>query len=142
MREKLTDRLAASVKPTPGKIERYFDTDKRAPRGFLLRVTPAGARVWALRYRVKDTGREREITIGDASAWPIAEAWKRGNELRRVVDSDGDPLGEREEKRAASTVAELVLRFIEEALPSRAPRTRAEYNAQLRDWILPAIGNK
>jgi integrase len=140
MREKLTDRFARGVEPTPNKIERYFDTDPRAPRGFLLRVTPAGAKVWALRYRVKDTGREREITIGDVTSWPIAEARKRAHELRREVDTGGDPLGEHEERRAAPTVAELAERFIADALPSRAPRTQAEYLAMLRDWILPAIG--
>jgi integrase len=141
MREKLTDRFVRGVEPTPGKIERYFDTDTRAPRGFLLRVTPAGAKVWALRYRVVDTGREREITIGDVTSWPIAEARKRAHELRRAVDTGGDPLGHREEKRQAPTVAELVERFIAEALPKgRAPRTQAEYRAMLRDWILPALG--
>jgi integrase len=142
MRETLTDRFAATVAPTPGRIARHFDQDKRAPRGFLLRVTPAGARVWAVRYRVRDTGREREITIGDVKSWPIGEARKRGHELRREIDAGGDPLGEREERRSAPTVAELVDRFIAEALPSRAPRTQAEYRAMLEQWILPALANK
>jgi len=142
MRENLSDRFAAGVVPSPGKVARYFDQDRRAPRGFLLRETPAGARVWAVRYRVKDSGREREITIGDVKSWPIGEARKEGHKLRREIDAGGDPLGEREEKRAVPTVAELIERFIAEALPSLAPRTGAEYRAQLRDWILPALGNK
>jgi integrase len=139
MREKLTDSFARAVKPTP-KIERYFDTDRRAPRGFLVRVTPAGARTWAVRYRLADTGREREISIGSVESWPIAEAWKRGHELRREVDTGGDPLANREKKRQAKTVAQLAERFIEEALSKRAPRTQLEYRAMLRDWILPALG--
>jgi integrase len=140
MREKLTDRLAKTMDPTPGKIERYFDTDtERSPRGFLLRITPAGARAWALQYRVKDSGRQREITIGEVRSWPLAEARKRGHELRRLIDDGHDPVAEREEKRSEPTVAELWDRFEAEALPSRAPRTQAEYRAQMRDWILPAI---
>jgi integrase len=142
VREKLSDRLAASVAPTLGKIARYFDQDRRSPRGFLLRVTPAGAKVWAVRYRVKDSYREREITIGDVSAWPITDARKRAAELRREIDSGGDPLGDREAKRGAPTVAELARRFCEEALPSRAPRTQHEYKAMLEGWILPAIGRR
>jgi integrase len=118
----------------------YFDRGTNRVRGLMLRITPAGARAWCLNYRVKDTGRERRLTIGDVAAWPIAEARKRAAELRREVDSGGDPLGQREEKRAAPTVADLVERFIEEALPSRAPRTQAEYRAMWRDWILPALG--
>ena len=139
MRQKLTDRFVASVAPTR-RIERYFDQDKRSPRGFLLRVTPAGARVWALRYRVGETTREREITIGDVKSWPISEARRRGHDLRRDIDTGGDPMADREEKRGAPTVAELVERFTGEALSSRAPRTQAEYRAMLRDWILPALG--
>jgi integrase len=140
MREKLDDRFVRTVKPTPKKIERYFDTDSRAPRGFLVRVTPAGARTWALRYRLADTGREREISIGDIKSWPVAEARKRAYELRRAVDTGGDPLASREEKRQGSTVAQLAERFIEEELPKRAPGTQREYRAMLRDWILPSLG--
>jgi integrase len=141
MREKLSDRFAATVAPT-GKTERYFDADPRSPRGLLLRVTSAGAKAWALRYRVADTRQARELTIGDVSSWRIAQARQRCHELRREIDAGGDPLGDREERRQAATVAELVERFIAEAMPSRAPRTQAEYNAMLRDWILPAIGSR
>jgi hypothetical protein len=142
MREKLTDRLAATMAPTPGKIDRYFDTDRRAPRGFLLRVTPKGARAWALRYRVQDTLRERELTIGDIKSWPITEARKEAHRLRREIDTGGDPLADREEARDEPTVAELAARFVKEMLPSRAKGTAANYSAMLRDWILPALGKR
>src|ERR1700676_2658057 len=98
MQAKLTDAVATKVGPGI-----YFDSDKqRSPRGFLLRVTPAGARCWCLNYRVRDTGRERRLTIGDVAAWPIAAARERAAELRREIDAGGDPLGQREEKRAAA----------------------------------------
>ena len=141
MREKLSDRFAATVAPTD-KTVRYFDADPRSPRGLLLRVTSAGAKAWALRYRVADSRQAREITIGDVRSWRIAQARQRCHELRREIDAGGDPLGDREERRDAATVAELVERFIVEAMPSRAPRTQAEYKAMLRDWILPAIGHR
>jgi integrase len=137
MQAKLTDGVAA--KAGPGL---YFDNDKRSPRGFLLRVTPAGSRAWCLNYRVRDTGRERRLTIGDVSAWPIATARERASELRRMIDAGGDPLGQMEEKRSAPTVADLAARFVEEALSSRAPRTQEEYRGMLTGYILPAIGKK
>ena len=118
----------------------YFDADRRSPRGFMLRVTPAGARSWCLNYRLKDTGRERRITIGDAAAWPLAEARKRAAELRRIVDAGGDPLGEREERRREPAVAELWEQFVVESLPRRAASTQHEYQAAWRDWVAPAIG--
>jgi integrase len=137
MREKLTDRFAATA--APGL---YWDTDPRSPKGLLLRVTPAGARSWCLNYRRKSDDREKRLTLGDVASWPVAEIRKRAAELRREVDAGGDPLGELDERRAAPTVADLVERFIKEALPSRAPSTQAEYRAGLRDWILPALGKK
>jgi integrase len=139
MREKpaLSDKFARSAEPGI-----YFDHDRRSPSGFMLRVTPACARSWCLNYRVKNTGRERRITIGDIRAWPISEARKRAAELRREVDAGGDPLGEREEQRAAPTVADLAARFEMEALPSRAPGTQAEYRAMLHAYILPALGKR
>ena len=140
MRAKLTGRFAATVVPTSGKIDRYFDTDHRSPRGLLLRVTPAGGRTWAVRYRVRDTKREREITIGDVKSWPIAEARKEGHRLRREIDAGGDPLGERETKRQAATVSQVWDRFASEQLPRRAARTQEEYAAQWRLWIAPSLG--
>jgi integrase len=139
MREKpaLSDKFGRSAEPGI-----YFDHDHRSPRGFLLRVTPAGARSWCLNYRTKDTGRERRITIGDIRAWPISEARKRAADLRRIVDAGGDPLGEREEQRAAPTVADLAARFEMEALPSRARGTQAEYRAMLHAYVLPALGKR
>jgi integrase len=140
MREKLTHQFAMSVRPPDGKkTERYFDTNDRAPRGFLLRLTQAGARAWALQYRNID-GRQREITIGDPISWPLTEAWKRGHELRREIDAGRDPLDEREQRRQAPTVADLAQRFENESLPIRAVDTQREYRDMLRNYILPALG--
>jgi integrase len=142
LHKELDHKFAASVEPIPGRIERYFDTHKDAPRGFLLRITPAGARAWALQYRVKDSSRQREITIGDVKTWPIAQARKRGHQLRREIDAGGDPLADREKKRKEPTVAELIQKFSDEELPSKAPRTQAEYKAMFRDWVLPELKNR
>src|SRR5579862_3250182 len=135
MRVKLNDRLARTLGPGL-----YWDEHPDAPRGFLLQVTPAGGRAYRLNYRRKADERERRMTVGDVSAWPVAEARRRAADLRRVIDDGGDPLGELEDRRAEPTVAEFVERFIAEALPSRAPSTQNEYKAKLRDWVLPNIG--
>jgi integrase len=137
MKMKLTDRDAMKV-----GAGLYWDSDRAAPRGFLLRVTAAGARAWCLNYRTQETQRERRVTIGDVASWPVDKARKRAAELRRIVDQGGDPLGDAQEKRAAPTVAELVERFKAEALPRRAERTQAEYRAMFDRYILPALGDK
>jgi integrase len=137
MRQQLTDVVAKKV--APGL---YFDMDKRSPPGFVLRVTPAGARAWCLNYRVKDTGRERRLTIGDVASWPIKEAREKAAELRRIVDAGGDPLGELQEKRAAPSFAELVERYQAERLRDKAPRTAQEERRLIKQWLLPEFGSR
>src|SRR5262249_33781900 len=103
---KLTDRYAKNA--APGL---HWDGNQDSPKGFLLRFTRAGSRAWCLNYRVKDTGRERRITLGEVASWPVEEARKHAAEMRRIVDKGGDPLGELEERRTAPTVADLWKRF-------------------------------
>jgi integrase len=134
----LTDAYAAKAEPSD-RI--YWDTHKDAPKGFGLRVT-AGSRAWVLNYRVKSTGRERRLTVGDVSAWKIADARKRAAKLRRDIDEGGDPLGEAQDQRAAPTVDDLIERYIKDELPSRAPSTQREYRDLIRDYIKPALGPK
>ena len=56
------------------------------------------------------------MTLGDVSAWPVAEMRKRAAELRRLVDLGGDPLQDLEDRRAAPSVSELAWRFEQEEL--------------------------
>jgi hypothetical protein len=54
-------------------------------------------------------------------------ARKRPAELKRAVAEGRDPLKDREEKRTAPTVDDLIDRYVNEALPllkARAPRPR------------------
>lgn len=131
----LTDKLARTLGSGV-----YFDPHPKAPRGFLLRVTPKGARSWCLNYRVKATGRERRLTIGDIAAWPVTQAREEAAKLRREVDAGGDPLGDRQAQRSIMTVAELWADFEREELPRRALATQQEYRSMARDWVLPALG--
>lgn len=135
MKIKLTDRIAATARPGL-----FWDADPSTPRGFLLQVTAGGSRAYRLNYRVKNTGRERRLTIGDVATWPIKDARKRAAELRRGIDQGDDPLGEAQEKRAAPTVEDLARRFVEEALRRRQPRTQYEYKAMIDGFILPSLG--
>src|SRR5215831_12412526 len=131
----LTDKFAKTAAPGI-----YFDSGGKSCPGFLLRVTAAGTGSWCLNYRRRTDGVERRYTIGQTTAWPIAEARKEAAELRRIVDVGGDPVADRQNKRDAPTVAALWDRFVAEGLPSRAQRTQAEYKAMWRDHISPGLG--
>jgi integrase len=136
MRTNLTDTFVARAKPGL-----YWDTHPKAPAGFGLKVNPGGSRNFFLNYHLKDSGRERRLTVGDGSR-PVAEARKRAAELRSVVDDGGDPLGQWQEKRAAPTVEELIELFTEKYFPRLAPRSQVDYRGLFDRYIRPAIGAK
>jgi integrase len=135
MKIELTQRLVESL-----GAGIYWDSHRSAPRGFLLAVTPAGFRVYRLNYRRKADDRERRLTVGDVSTWTLSEARKRAARIRQMIDEGADPLAEAQDRRSAPTVQQLVERFVEEALPRRAPRTRREYTDMFKRHILPSIG--
>jgi integrase len=120
----------------------FFDSTEGSPKGFGLRVTRNGAKTWVFGYRVKGTGRQRRMVIGDVGAWPVGEARKRAAELRREVDMGGDPQGARARLQAEPSVGEVWDRYAAEALPNLASTTQGEYRAMWRDHIAPVLGKK
>src|SRR5262245_59405964 len=137
MAQRLTDKVARAlpVPPTGNKVTYDAET-----AGFGLRVTSAGARSFVLNYRVRATGQERRYTIGSFPDWSVAAAREKARELRRRVDDGGDPLGELALERGAPTVADLAQRFLEEHVARLRRHTRADYEALVRNEILPALG--
>src|SRR5947209_1703270 len=110
---KLTENIVQGM-PVPSASNRItYDSEVG---GFGARITKGGAIAFILNYRVKTTGRERRYTIGNYPDWSVAAARKKAQELKRSIDSGGDPLGELKASRDAPTVAELCARFEEEHL--------------------------
>jgi integrase len=92
----------------------HWDTDIV---GFGFRVHVTGAKSFFLNYWVN--GRERRVTIGKWPAWSALRARNRAKELRREVDTGGDPARERRERREAATIGELIERYRRDHLPTR-----------------------
>jgi integrase len=137
MGQRLSDKVVKAL-PAPPKGNRIaYDSD--VP-GFGCRVTAAGARAFILNYRRKADGTGRRYTIGTFPAWSVAGAREEARRLRREVDSGRDPLGEHESERAAPTVANLAVRFLEEHVAKQRPHTQTEYRSILNNDILPALG--
>ena len=125
--------------PTDGRGQIiHYDTEVT---GLGVRVTKAGARSFVLNYRTR-TGLERRLTIGAVKDWPLKLAREEARRLRRIVDQGGDPLAEREARRVAPTVANLIERWREDAAPKKRPRSRREDEGLIRQWILPVLGTK
>ena len=83
--------------PETGNRVTYFAgatiQGKKAPRGFGVRVTAAGARAFVLNYRLR--GREYRYTIGAWPDWSALKAVGTARDLRQSVDRGENPLAAR-----------------------------------------------
>jgi integrase len=66
--------------------------------GLYLQVTASGARSWILRYQL--AGRRREMGIGSAGLYGLAQARERAQEARRLLADGIDPIAARDATRA------------------------------------------
>src|SRR5580700_10332997 len=99
------DRAVKALRPGPGRTE-YRDLE-----GFGLRVYPSGAKTFFIRYR---TGRgERRYILGDYSKLSLAQARKLAKDLLGRAARGEDPQGERRDRRAAPTFADLAASYLE-----------------------------
>jgi integrase len=137
MSQKLTDKLVRALTPPASGNKIHYDG---AVTGFGVRITTGGAIAFILNYRVKATGIERRYTIGSFPDWAVAAAREKAKELKRDVDSGGDPLGKVKASRDAPTVADLCARFEAEHVDKLRRRTQADYRGILRNDIVPALG--
>src|SRR6266478_2825478 len=109
------------IKHLPVPASGYEITWDDGVAGFGARVTAKDYRAFIFNYRVKGSGQQRQITIGQCSNWSTGAARKEAKRLRRLVDDGEDPRGDFEKLREAPTVAELADRFEREHLPRKRP---------------------
>jgi hypothetical protein len=128
----ITKRAVDEAKPSEkgGKLKDAFvwDSGKNALKGFGLKVTPAGAKVYIVQYRTGGRGTPTKcVTIGrHGSPWTTETA--RPGQLNRRAASQGDP-----RRTVAILPPSCALR---RKLPSDMPGTTANRS---RRW--PRVGS-
>src|SRR5437016_1886844 len=101
MTQNLTDRFVRFVKPTDRQTD-YWD---QALRGFGLRVSPGGKKVFQIFYR---HGRlQRRMTIGPFPILSLADARKLAKDLLADAAKGADPAATKRANRHADTFGEL-----------------------------------
>jgi integrase len=110
---KLTSKIVKSVDP-PGTL---WDTEVK---GFGVRASRGGAKSFFIDYRIE--GREGRYTIGRFPTWSPEAARDEAKALRQQIDRGEDPARGKRERREAATVQELIDRYIDEHLPTKAAR--------------------
>lgn len=84
--------------------------------GLYLLITPAGGKLWRLKFRVD--GREKKLAIGAYPAIGLSDARKRRDDARVLIATGADPSREKQQAKhrarvsAANTFGEVASEFI------------------------------
>lgn len=117
----------------------------RELKGFGLKVTPAGAKIYLVQYRTGGRGAPtRRVTIGRHGApWTPDLARREAKRILGQVAGGVDPGAVRQEDKASLTMAALVKAFMTQHVEAkRKPRSAAEYHRLFDNLILPELGGK
>src|SRR6516164_4504237 len=110
VKKPLTDALIRAVPPP---LSGRTEISDPSCRGLCLRVTPAGAKTFAFRYRMRGDKRLERITIGTYPDVSLRDAGDRTNKLRTQIAAGKNPATPRREAPARSFAA-LAERYVTE----------------------------
>jgi len=134
---KLTKRLVESIGPSDSDS---FVWDAEL-KGFGLKVTPRGNRIYILHFRAK--GRLKRFTIGKHGPITCDQARQEAAKLLGQVAAGVDPAEAKAIERKVVTMADFAGRYLEEHAESKKkPRSLAEDRRMLTSYILPALGGR
>ena len=136
----LNDRQIKNAKPAEtGKKTKLFDGG-----GLYLEVTPAGGKVFRLKYRID--GKEKTFTIGKYPTISLVEARQAAENARRLLVSGQDPSeAKQQEKRerqaaALNTFESIARRWHTDNLHRWKENHAARVISDFEKDVFPAIG--
>jgi hypothetical protein len=137
MRVKLTKR-AVDAAPSGTKDAFLWDNEVR---GFGLKVTPAGKRIYILQTRLR--GRLRRFTIGThGSPWTPDLARERAHDLLGSIVRGVDPLDEKREANSDLSMADLCDLYLREGCGGKKQSTIALDKSRIERHVKPLLGKK
>ena len=139
-----------AVRITKTVVEQTKPADKDALvhdselKGFHLKVTPQGKRVFFVYYRTKGARvQQRRYKIGDYPKISVSRARELAQGILGKVASGDDPSAQRKAERNklnTGRVDEIVERFLRSYVSKN--RTAAETERIFRRYVLPKIGKR
>jgi integrase len=142
MLAKLTKRQVDAALP---KVERTYLVRDTTLTGFVLVVTPAGTKSYAVDYRAgrSRSAPKRRLTIGKhGSPWTPEQARIEARRLLGQIAAGNDPLAARHDGRKAPTVSALIDLYLAEGVAHKKPHTLASDRGRFEHWIRPRLGNR
>lgn len=128
----LTDARCKAIKPS-AKLQKAFDGG-----GLHLAVTPNGAKVWRLAYRL--SGKPQTMSLGPYPAVSLAEARQKRDEAKAALRSGADPMAPRRAQRATMTLREACAAYWS-GRQDLSPGYRDNAERALERHVFPLIGS-
>jgi integrase len=136
---RLTARNVGTLKPIEGERTDYIDD---AVSGFMLRVSPTGARSYAVLYYSPE-GKRTRFTIGDVSRVSLADARGLAREVLADVTKGEDPHAVKVARRArgGDTFSTLCDRFLDDQKDKLRLSTWEGWRRYIEVEVKPVLGN-
>src|SRR2546423_8077961 len=139
MRAKITKRVVDGVGPREAN---YLVRDAEV-KGFVLVITPGGAKSYAVDYRA-GSGRgapKRRLTIGKhGSPWTPETARIEAKRLLAEVAAGRDPARARQEERNALTFGEIIDLYLAEGTGHKKLSTLKADRGRIEHHLRPLLG--
>lgn len=122
------------------KVAKRTDFTDPDTKGLALRVTPTGAKSWALLYRRKGDAKKRRLTLGEFPALGLADARAMAEAKKVMIRAGTDPAGLVSDYKIADTLGQLLDLFLEKHQRPDAVWTR-ECKRIFNKDVRPLIGS-
>ncbi|HYD67571.1 tyrosine-type recombinase/integrase [Azospirillum sp.] len=139
MQARISKRVVDGTQPSERDVF-VWDTEAK---GFGLKVTPAGKKVYILQYRVGGgSSTPKRYTIGPHGTFTPDSARTEAERLLRLAAEGKDPADDKRKVREkALTIADLADRYLSDHVEVKnRPTTAAEFRRLLDKHIKPALG--
>lgn len=137
MKAKITKRAVDAAR-AGAKDSFLWDTEIK---GFGLKVTPKGKKVYVLQYR--QHGALRRYTIGaHGSPWTAEKARDEALRLLGLAKDGKDPSDAKKAEREAKTVSDLCDLYLKEGCGAKKASTIATDKGRIERHIKPLLGRK
>ena len=136
----LTDTAIRKLKADDPK-RRHFDE-----KGLYLELSSAGGKWWRFKYRF--AGKEKLLSMGVYPEVSLAEARRRRDAARALLDEQVDPGAERKaaasaQRAAALNTLEAVARaWLDDKSSGWSDHTRGNVTASLENHVFPRLGSR